>query len=111
MPPPDPRYWSTADVEEFAASASGDDIQSVTLGLAAHGDTAALCTLKRFLSARGGTTYEKRLPAVLAARALLQAGPSGVEVLSNSLARGPRPRYTSTLLTMLWRAKSRRLRS
>jgi hypothetical protein len=102
--PDDPRDWSADDVEQFALHATGDEIQAVTLNLAAAGDPGALRILKLFLSTRGGTTYEKRLPAVLAGRALLQTGPAGVDVLAGALTRGPRPRYVSALLRMLWRA-------
>jgi hypothetical protein len=96
--------WSLEDVETFATRASGQELQRVTLTLAAAGDAQALGVLKLFLAVPGGSTYEKRLPAVLAARALLQAGPPGVAVLADALVRGPRPRYASALLMMLWKA-------
>jgi hypothetical protein len=100
----DPEMWNRGDVEEFALRATPDEIQAITRSLAATGDRTALQILKSFLFARGGTTFEKRLPAVLAGRALLQAGPPGVEVLADAIMHGPRPRYVSTLVMTLWRA-------
>jgi hypothetical protein len=102
--PEDPRSWDAGQVSWFAERATVDEIEQVTARLAALGGSEALTTLKAFLYARGGSTFEKRFPAVLGARALLALGPPGVAVLSDALTHGPRPRYGGTLLMMLWRA-------
>jgi hypothetical protein len=101
--PDDARDWGSDDVEAFAFQASPDELQAVMLRLGKIADPRAFDVLEMFMSARGGTIYEKRLPAVLAGRALLQAGPSGVDRLVTALTRG-RPRYRSALIMMLWRA-------
>ena len=102
--PQDPRSWDSSQVEAFAQAASADEIQAVVLSLADPGNPEALALVGQLLRARGGTTYEKPVPGVLAARALLQAGPPGVQILSEALIRGPRPPYASGLLMTLWRA-------
>lgn len=102
--PEDPRTWSPDQIAWFAERATIEQMQQVTRLLAAVGDDQALAALQSFLYVRGGSLYEKRFPAVLAGRALLAVGPTGVVVLANALTRGPRPRYSSALLMMLWRA-------
>jgi hypothetical protein len=102
--PQDPRSWDSSEVEAFARGASADEIQSVVFSLADPGDPPALGVLSQLLRVRGDTTYDKALPGVLAARALLQAGPAGVRILSEALIQGPRPPYASGLLMTLWRA-------
>jgi hypothetical protein len=96
--------WDLDDVQAFALRATAAEVYAVADALATSGSPRALELLKLFLFARGGPAYEKRLPAILSARALLQAGPPGVQVLSDALTHGPRPRYASSILMMLWRA-------
>lgn len=101
--PNDPKQWSREQVEWFAEQAAAAELQATLAQLAQSCEPDGLEVLRRFLSARGGSTYEKRLPSVLAGRALLSCGPPGVQVLAQALVAGS-SRYQAAHLEALLRA-------
>jgi hypothetical protein len=102
--PDDPRVWTPDELAEFAYHATWDELQAATLGLAATHDPSALRVLRSFVYASGGPSWAGGRASTLAARALLSAGPPGVDVLVDAITRGPRLRNVLELLMLLWRA-------
>lgn len=103
MPHDDPRLWTATDIEDFAESAEALEIVDVVQRLAANPDDRALAALRAFLGATGPDLDSKPMPSQLGFRALVAAGPTGIEKVKDALLDpATRVRYAAALFEALF---------
>jgi hypothetical protein len=105
MPPDDPTRWSKEDVAAFVADAAPERIEAVAKRLGSNGDARALEVLRHFLFESDAPLWYEQVPAVAAARALLEAGDAGVRILRDAMTSRATPTKTPALLMLLWHAR------
>lgn len=94
----------TGSTKEFVNSASSNEIARRLGQLAQAENDGALKEIQEFLVHRDDDTYGKHITPRIAARALLQKGTAGVEMLLSTISKAPGAIYPQAIIEALWYA-------